>query len=167
MVNIPMGKKSTYFSDGRQKAARLARDIPRDIELDLFRQSIALACSKLKDINREPKPTSVLYLAFLSVLSEHDLLIFDGEDSRKVVMARDEFYRDYNSDLAQAFDDNFSPQESPSRYKIALLKLLCSNYYSLSGTTVGFVEPSQLKSKKCGKMCSPRSSILRARMFML
>ncbi|HFF9103824.1 Druantia anti-phage system protein DruE [Escherichia coli] len=142
------GKKVLIFSDGRQKAARLARDIPRDIELDLFRQSIALACSKLKDINREPKPTSVLYLAFLSVLSEHDLLIFDGEDSRKVVMARDEFYRDYNSDLAQAFDDNFSPQESPSRYKIALLKLLCSNYYSLSGTTVGFVEPSQLKSKK-------------------
>lgn len=142
------GKKVLIFSDGRQKAARLARDIPRDIELDLFRQSIALACSKLKNISKEPKPTSVLYLAFLSVLSKNDLLIFDGEDSRKVVMARAEFDRDCGSNLAQAFDDDFSPQESPSRYKMALLKLLCSNYYSLSGTTVGFVEPSKLKSKK-------------------
>lgn len=142
------GKKVLIFSDGRQKAARLARDIPRDIELDLFRQSIALACSKLKNINREPKPTSVLYLAFLAVLSEHDLQIFDGEDSRKIVMARAEFDRDCESDLEQAFDDHFSPQAPPSRYKMALLKLLCSNYYSLSGTTVGFVEPSKLKTNK-------------------
>lgn len=143
------GKKVLIFSDGRQKAARLARDIPRDIELDLFRQSIALACSKLEEITREPRPTTTaLYLAFLSVLSEHDLLIFDGEDSRKVVAARAEFERDCDSDLEQAFDDDFHPQEPPSRYKIALLKLLCSNYYSLSGTTVGFVEPSQLKTKK-------------------
>ncbi|MDY4388719.1 Druantia anti-phage system protein DruE [Pectobacterium aroidearum] len=142
------GKKVLIFSDGRQKAARLARDIPRDIELDLFRQSIALACSKLKKISREPRPTMVLYIAFLSVLSEHDLLIFDGEDSRRVITARAEFERDCDSDLEQAFDDGFSPQELPSRYKMALLKFLCSNYYSLSGTTVGFVEPVAAKTKK-------------------
>ncbi|MGK4329427.1 Zn-binding domain-containing protein [Lonsdalea quercina] len=148
-VRHPNGcKKVLIFSDGRQKAARLARDIPRDIELDLFRQSIALACSKLEKITRDPRPTAVLYLAFLSVLSEHDLLIFDGEDSRRVITAREEFDRDCDSDLEQAFDDNFSPQEPPSRYKMALLKLLCSNYYSLSGTTIGFVEPSPLKRKK-------------------
>lgn len=145
------GKKVLIFSDGRQKAARLARDIPRDIELDLFRQSIALACSKLKEITREPRPTAVLYLAFLSVLSEHDLLIFDGEDSRKVVTARAEFDRDCDSDLEQAFDDDFRPQEPPSRYKMALLKLLCSNYYSLSGTTVGFVEPLPAKMQRLWK----------------
>ncbi|BFI59096.1 TPA: DEAD/DEAH box helicase [Yersinia enterocolitica] len=146
------GKKVLIFSDGRQKAARLARDIPRDIELDLFRQSIALACSKLKMITREPRPAGVLYLAFLSVLSEHDLLIFDGEDSRKVVAARTEFDRDYDSDLEQAFDDDFRPQDPPpSRYKMALLKLLCSNYYSLSGTTIGFVEPLPAKKEKLWK----------------
>lgn len=145
------GKKVLIFSDGRQKAARLARDIPRDIELDLFRQSIALTCSKLKKIAKEPKPTAVLYLAFLSVLSEHDLLIFDGEDSRKVVAARAEFERDCDSDLEQAFDDDFRPQEAPSRYKMALLKLLCGNYYSLSGTTVGFVEPLPAKIEKLWK----------------
>lgn len=145
------GKKVLIFSDGRQKAARLARDIPRDIELDLFRQSIALACSKLKDITKEPRPTPILYLAFLSVLSEHDLLIFDGEDSRKVVMARTEFERDYGSDLAEAFDDDFRPQDPPSRYKMALLKLLCGNYYSLSGTTVGFVEPLPAKKERIWK----------------
>ena len=143
------GRKVLIFSDGRQKAARLARDIPRDIELDVFRQAIALACARLGKINQEPRPTNNLYLAFLSVLSEHDLTIFDGQDAKRVAAARAEFERDCDRDLRQAFEDEFAPSEAPpARYRIALLKLLCNNYYSLSGTTVGFVEPSRAKLRK-------------------
>lgn len=143
------GRKVLIFSDGRQKAARLARDIPRDIELDVFRQAVALACARLEEISQEPRPNQNLYLAFLSVLSDHDLPIFDGQDAKKVADARKEFERDCDRDLRQAFDDEFAPSEAPpARYRIALLKLLCSNYYSLSGTTVGFVEPSRAKLKR-------------------
>ncbi|WP_046157372.1 DEAD/DEAH box helicase [Chromobacterium vaccinii] len=142
------GRKVLIFSDGRQKAARLARDIPRDIELDVFRQAVALACARLEAISQEPRPNQNLYLAFLSVLSDHDLPIFDGQDAKKVATDRAEFERDCGSDLRQAFDDEFAPSEAPARYRIALLKLLCSNYYSLSGTTVGFVEPARSKLKK-------------------
>ena len=143
------GRKVLIFSDGRQKAARLARDIPRDIELDVIRQAVALACARLEGISQEPRPTQILYLAFLSVLSDHDLPIFDGQDAKKVAAARAEFERDCDSDLSQAFDDEFAPSEAPpARYRIALLKLLCSNYYSLSGTTVGFVEPARAKLRR-------------------
>ncbi len=41
------GRKVLLFSDGRQKAARLARDIPREVEQDIFRQVLALAASRL------------------------------------------------------------------------------------------------------------------------
>lgn len=143
------GRKVLIFSDGRQKAARLARDIPRDIELDVIRQTVALACARLEGLSHEPRPTQNLYLAFLSVLSDHDLPIFDGQDAKKVAAARIEFERDCDGDLSQAFEDEFTPSEAPpARYRIALLKLLCSNYYSLSGTTVGFVEPARAKLKK-------------------
>ncbi len=143
------GRKVLIFSDGRQKAARLARDIPRDIELDVFRQAVALACARLEAIPQEPRPNLSLYLAFLSVLSEHDLLIFDGQDAKKIAAARAEFERDCEGDLRQALDDDFEPSETPpARYRIALLKLFCSNYYSLSGTTVGFVEPARAKLRK-------------------
>ncbi len=143
------GRKVLIFSDGRQKAARLALNIPRDIELDVFRQAIALACVRLEGIRQEPRPNPNLYLAFLSVLSDHDLPIFDGQDAKKVAAARVEFERDCDGDLLQAFDDQFAPSEAPpARYRIALLKLLCSNYYSLSGTTVGFVEPARAKLNK-------------------
>ena len=40
------GRKSLLFSDGRQKAARLARDIPREVEQDSFRQALALGCAR-------------------------------------------------------------------------------------------------------------------------
>ncbi|MNO19693.1 ATP-dependent RNA helicase DbpA [compost metagenome] len=142
------GRKVLIFSDGRQKAARLARDIPRDIELDVFRQAVALACQKLKDLDKPAKPAGLLYLAFLSVLTKHDLPMFDGGDSRRVESARKLFDDNYDSDLAEAIEANFSLQEIPARYQIALLKLLCGNYYSLSGTMVGFVEPTPLKLRK-------------------
>ncbi|QHB84175.1 DUF1998 domain-containing protein [Aeromonas veronii] len=143
------GRKVLIFSDGRQKAARLARDIPRDIELDLFRQIIALSCARLNEIHREARPTKNLYLAFLSVIAEYDLSIFDGQDADKVYMAKSEFLRECDNDLNTAFDDDFEPSgELPARYKSALLKLLCSNYYSLSGTTVGFIEPSDKNFRK-------------------
>lgn len=122
------GRKVLIFSDGRQKAARLARDIPRDIELDVFRQAVALACQKLKDLDKPAKPAGLLYLAFLSVLTKHDLPMFDGGDSRRVESARKLFDDNYDSDLAEAIEANFSLQEIPARYQIAPLKLLCGNY---------------------------------------
>lgn len=147
------GRKVLIFSDGRQKAARLARDIPRDIELDVFRQAIALACVRLRELDKEARPTKNLYIAFLSVLLEHDLPIFDGSDAAKIISARSEFSRDYDGDLEEALDDNFEPSEgAPSRYKEALLKLLCSNYYSLMGTTVGYVKPTKATFKRLKKV---------------
>lgn len=139
------GRKVLIFSDGRQKAARLARDIPRDIELDIFRQIVALAVRRLKAVGQEARPNAHLYLAFLQVLSDQDLPIFDGDDAVRVEDVRRAYQRDYGSDyLAEAMLEN-PPSDFPARYRVALLKLLCGSYYSLSGTTVGFVEPPKRK----------------------
>jgi ATP-dependent helicase YprA (DUF1998 family) len=154
------GRKVLIFSDGRQKAARLARDIPRDIELDVFRQSIALASVRLEKLNRDAQPNKRLFLAFLSVLSDNDLAIFDGSDAEKVAAKRMEFERDCESSLEQALEDDFDPSDTPARYRIALLKLLCANYYSLSRTTVGFVEPTQSKLAKLKKCLELRGVMI-------
>jgi len=138
------GRKVLIFSDGRQKAARLARDMPRDMELDLFRQVVAMASLLLRAIdNKETKPTDkVLYLAFLAVLSKNNLSMFDI-DSGTIDLHVSKYEMDCDGDLALAFDSDHDAGTSPTRYKIALLKLMCSNYYSLEGTTVGFVEPTR------------------------
>lgn len=142
------GRKVLIFSDGRQKAARLARDLPRDMELDLFRQVIARATISLSKLKREAKPTNnTLYLAFLATLHTNDLSMFDVQ-SHTIDAHIDSFSNDCDGDLECAFDCSHDPGQAPFRYKVALLRLLCSNYYSLVGTTVGFVEPIDNALKK-------------------
>ncbi|MFC1764899.1 hypothetical protein ACFL6U_22865 [Planctomycetota bacterium] len=49
------GRKVLLFSDGRQKAARLARDIPREVELDSFKQAVALSAKQLNELKGEAR----------------------------------------------------------------------------------------------------------------
>jgi ATP-dependent helicase YprA (DUF1998 family) len=137
------GRKVLLFSDGRQKAARLARDIPREVEWDSFRQTIALAAKRIKDIRgRDPKLTSLLYRGFVSIVSEYNLQFFDGEDrhtlNRAVVSLREE----YENDLRTALDNEWEVEPTPSYYR-ALLRQLCSREFSLKAATLGYIKSAQ------------------------
>ena len=137
------GRKVLLFSDGRQKAARLARDIPREVEHDSFRRAIALATDYLRKIYRkDPKLTRDLYIAFVSVASNFNLQLFDGEDRDKILKHVHYFRSQYDSNLEEAIDDNWDVTP-PYRYYEALLRQLCSPHYSLLASTVGYVLPSR------------------------
>lgn len=137
------GRKVLLFSDGRQKAARLARDIPREVEQDIFRQVLAAAATRMIAVNREPRPTNHLYIAVLSVLREFNLPIFDRDDARLIEHELERIDRDHDGEGLGELITEFAPADSPPRYKIALLKQLCGRYYSLAGTSVGILLPSQ------------------------
>ena len=137
------GRKVLLFSDGRQKAARLARDIPREVEQDIFRQALAVATARLSRIGREPRPNTHLYTAALTVLRDFNLPIFDGNDARRIENEIERLEKDHEGDSLQDLLSDFSPTDSPSRYKMALLRQLCGRYYSLVGTSVGGLLPTQ------------------------
>ena len=141
-ANAPnAGRKVLLFSDGRQKAARLARDIPREVELDSFRQAIALAAIELKRI-RPSKITRDLYVAFISVVNQYDLQLFDGDDQNILLNHIKAFRKYYDASLENALDESWDPGNIPSRYSEALLRQLCNGFYSLQATAIGFVAPS-------------------------
>jgi len=140
------GRKVLLFSDGRQKAARLARDIPREVELDSFRQAIVLAARRLEEIKREPRLTKDLYIGFIAVAAEYYLHLFDREDQDILLQHVRAFRRDWDADLEAAVDA-WVPNP-PSRYKEALLRQLCSPFYSLQAATIGYVTPTQLFLRK-------------------
>jgi len=138
------GRKVLLFSDGRQKAARLARDIPREVEHDSFRRAIALAAKSIEKIrNKKPKLTKELYIAFISVASYFNLHLFDGDDKDKLLDDIHYFREQYDSDLEEALDDNWDVNP-PSRYYEALLRQLCSSHFSIQATTIGFVVPANI-----------------------
>lgn len=134
------GRKTIVFSDGRQKAARLARDIPREIEFDVFRQTIFMAAQALLDIKKEPRLNEHLYVAFLKCLLDHDLRFFDGDDRIHVEGNLESFLRFYDGDLeAQLQDNNLTP---PASYWAILLRQLGTPYYSISALTLGYAAPT-------------------------
>lgn len=154
------GRKALLFSDGRQKAARLARDLPREVEQDSFREALALACQDLSTLP-SPKPPlldETLYAAFVSVCARHHLHFFDGHSQITLLDECTRFRKDYDSDLDLAFADNWRPLP-PSRYRTALLRQIGNPYYSLVAACAAKVEatPQKLRllARRLGDLCPP------------
>lgn len=134
------GRKAIVFSDGRQKAARLARDIPREIELDVFRQTIFMATQVLQNIKREARLNDNLYVAFLKCLLSHNLRFFDGDDRINLENDLNSFVRFFDGDVEEQLrDSSLSP---PPSYWAILLKQLGTPFYSVSALTLGYVAPT-------------------------
>lgn len=156
------GRKVLLFSDGRQKAARLARDIPREVEQDIFRQVLALATRALLQAGREPRPDRSLYIAVLKVLSDSNLPIFDREDAQTIEDQVRRLQKDHADQPIEELLADFDPGPPPSRYRMALLKQLCGRYYSLAGTTVGCLFPARRALAKLVSVAAPLAPALPA-----
>lgn len=133
------GRKSLLFSDGRQKAARLARDIPREIENDVFRQLLLLAAVELRGLGREATLGAHMYVALLHVLATNALLLFDGSDREQLQRDVVDHRRHYLGQLRDALDE--SPPAKPPRFSSLLLRHLGSPFYSLNALTLAHVVP--------------------------
>lgn len=142
------GRKSLIFSDGRQRAARLARDLPREIELDGFRQALLLAARRLEEIGIEPKFDRPLYTAFLSVCSDHYLTFFDQEGGAQLRLIEqvENFRRSYDC-LQDAIADDDLP-EPLNQYRLAVYRQVSDPNYSLSEINVGYIVPSKQRLKR-------------------
>jgi len=141
------GRKSLLFSDGRQKAARLALYIPREVELDSFRQAICLAAQGLTKLRGETRLTRELYIAFVAVALKFNLQFFDRDDQGDLRQHILTFQNDYEANLEDAVLGEPWDVMPPPKYQEALLRQLCHPYYSLQTTTIGYVEPSKRVQK--------------------
>jgi len=144
------GRKALLFSDGRQKAARLARDLPREVERDTFREAIVLACQQIAQLP-VPQPTTLdetLYAAFVAVCAHHHLNFFDGHHQKALLEECTRFAEDYG-DLDTALSDKWRPLPPP-RFRTALLRQIGDPYYSLVAACAAVVEaaPAKLRMLK-------------------
>lgn len=145
------GRKTLIFSDGRQKAARLARDIPRELQLDLFRQAMFIAALHMKEAGKEPRLDRFLYVGFLKCLNDYNLTFFDGQDQHRLELDVTAFREVFNADIVTALDeDNQSP---PPSYSALLLQQLGTPFYSISALTLGYAKPSRTAWAQIRREC--------------
>lgn len=148
------GKKVLLFSDSRQRASVLAKDMTRAADDNASRQIVALAVIKLQEWAKySGKSVSIhpyLYPAFLEVAYENNIQCFYGNDKNKFVehiakiREKIEKYRargeqpDYDR-----LHRDFNPQ--PGLYYEQLLKLICDQYRALSDYGICWLEASDEK----------------------
>lgn len=148
------GRKALLFSDGRQKAARLARDLPREVERDSFREALVLACYELAQLPT-PLPAlldETLYAAFIAVCARHHLHFFDGHDQKALLEECERFRKDYE-DLDTALADKWRPAP-PTRFRAALLRQIGDPYYSLVAACAAVIEAAPAKLRILQKRLS-------------
>jgi ATP-dependent helicase YprA (DUF1998 family) len=139
------GKKALLFSDGRQKAARLARDLPREVERDSFREALVLACQELSSLPAAQPPLldETIFAAFVSVCARHHLHFFDRHDQRELLEECARFRKDYG-DLDTALASRWRPTP-PTRFRIALARQIGDPYYSLVAACAAVVDVAPAK----------------------
>jgi ATP-dependent helicase YprA (DUF1998 family) len=138
-----MGRKVLLFSDSRQRAARLARDLPREVELDTFREALVLAVDRLRRRHgQELVPLDLeLQREFIIVCAQYDLYFFDGDSQEQLLRRIREFRQDYENNAALAIGETWQPSLIPG-YRLALLRQVADRFYSLPRMCIAVVEPT-------------------------
>ncbi len=166
--NLPNnGRKVLCFSDGRQKAARLARDLQRTVERDSFREMIVDAASRL------PPGTSMAHLfpSYLLQCNEYNVSFFDDGDqelegyrgSRTHFVEVKADLQSIANDLELSLSDLRTDYDAarhlnknrPRQYNSYHLRLLGDKHFSAYATLIGFVEPTKSVMKRLKEM-NPR-----------
>lgn len=127
------GRKVLLFADGRQKAARLARDLPREVEFDTFRQALTIAVDLLQSEGEEVTIGVKLYAAFVSVCHKLRLHFFDQEFGSQAQFLRHlrKFAQEYDAELAEVLYEEAPFGEFPMRYRQHLLDQLANPFYAV------------------------------------
>ena len=143
------GRKVLLFSDSRQRAAGLAKDLTKAADDDAIRKVIVLASKKLGEWakNNNKAPTmELLYVAFLEVAYNNNLKLFYGKDEeifkRDIEKVSEKIRRARRRNRELEYDElNEEFNNRPGLYNQSILKLLCSSYHSLSDIALCYVYP--------------------------
>lgn len=145
------GRKVLVFSDGRQKAARLAPTLEHTHARDLFRQVVALALEELKATPHD-RGLQRLYPAVVRLCADRHYDLFPAKDEdifrhHKQLAARKSL--DQVKQLAN--QGNLQPTKSFAKL---LYHGLTDRYYSMPALGLAFVEESEQFQSLCDTMPS-------------
>ncbi len=147
------GRKVLLFSDSRQRAATLAKELTSVADEDAMRKALTVAAKELEewaDKNGQTASMDLLYVSFLKVALDHRLRFFYGADEEDLHNHLDIMRstlerqsrrgrRGRRIDYKELKDQKFAT--IPNLYSKYLLKILCSNFRSLTDLGLCWIEP--------------------------
>ena len=141
------GKKVLLFSDSRQSAAILARDMTKIADADSFKKAIFLALQKVyPSMGNNELPLSCLYPAFLEVCLEKKLRFFYGNDLDVFETDKSKIERSIKRCIRLGRPIDYvqlkSSVDTPCRmYQADLIELFCSPTINFHNLCIGYLAP--------------------------
>jgi len=132
------GRKVLLFSDSRQGAAKLARDMSDASDSMAARQLFALAMRHMAP-KKEQNTLSELYGYFALEAAHHNVRMFSGADHKNflrdcaTVVRRDQKKRILGLEMESA----------PPQMQLQFLKLFCGAYNTITDTAMAWIEPER------------------------
>lgn len=139
------GRKTLLFSDGRQKAARLAKSLPEEVEADTFREMLALAYS-LIDKSPDAIPLTKAYLLFVAACANAYVAPYSCDDHESLLKDIDSFRHSYFGDVDEWYSNG--PARGPSGFLQNLYRQVGGRLYSLRFICAGSIWPLKNNTKR-------------------
>lgn len=150
--NPNAGRKVILFSDSRQGAARIARDLSNASDKNLMTRLVAIAAKEVEEKYVDKANLSLVYPAFLNAVRKNGTSVFSGEHKMHVLDDIRAVEYDLDEDYMEAQD---LLSGVPKPYAQALLSCLCDKYRTYCDASIGWVRPTERSVKKsCKKLGS-------------
>lgn len=132
------GRKVLLFSDSRQGAAKLARDMSDASDSMAARQLFVLAMRRMK---QEPEPHTMneLYGYFALEAALHNVRMFSGTD-------RQNFWKDCETVARRAQKRRslgLEMESAPLQMQLQFLKQFCGGYNTITDMAMAWIEPER------------------------
>lgn len=150
-LHLPnQGRKVLLFSDSRQRAARLARDMSSASDLTAARQLSVLAVKRMQDVMQSTSKEQTLndlYGYFALEAALHNVQMYSNKD-REIFVGNhcDTVLIDYkrNQGRRRPWHPSLTVVDNaPDQMREQLLRLFCGNYDTLLSTALCWLSPTE------------------------
>ena len=143
-VRLPnQGRKVLVFSDSRQRAAKLARDMSDASDIEAIRKLFTIAIEKM-EAEKEEHSLNDLYDYLCLIAAQRRTQLFSGDDrsdfAENCADALTRFER--SSRRGREYTTRFNITNAPVPFQQYILRLFCAGYNSLYDAAISWLEPT-------------------------
>lgn len=141
------GRKVLLFSDSRQRAAKLARDMSDASDMTAARQLAVLAIDRMEHEVAE-QSMNYFYDYFAMVAVEHHVQIFHDSETEKqrerLIEHGTQALKNYTRarKRGQQYTPRFTIDNAPTQMKEQLIRFYCGGYNTLVDSALSWIEPT-------------------------
>ena len=141
------GRKVLLFSDSRQRAAKLARDMSDASDISAARQLAAIAIDRMEHEITE-QSMNYFYDYFAMAAVEHHVHIFHDSESEnqqtRLYEHGSQSLKNYlrSQKRRQPYTPRYTIDNAPTQMKEQLLRFYCGGYNTLLDAAISWIEPT-------------------------